>query len=812
MWVAFCSVALGLTWPQGDFQANAFKWFDSLGCNEYLSRDLIKIDVKGGEGEPYTLYHGFLIDSDTQGFRAFLPNLHITRFDYKAKSKLGWEAAEYSFTKIDVTELKPLLNQEDYRLPPWCLIFARTAALRGKPDLANKIFAKVFSAYGGFEGDERMSQLKAIIGRDAGVPVGEAVTNLAISSTELEQLLTTFIKRFPDNFYAKAANNTAKELRKLIAATKARPYRSLDTLSKDERIAELIYQLPVVNAQQQGSKDIVSFQYADAPNPAIELEKIGYEAIPALIQAMSDTRPTRSAGRIFPVPTESFGIPAGLVAYHVIEQISGKRFDVSGSWEEAWPQMQENVKKWYASFQKTGELPALMASINEGNDVKTQASRVIEKYPKEAVFLLVDAIRKAKVSTSSAEIFEALTNLRDPSIKAVALEVAKKTKDPMLTATAAQTLAVYDFTAAIPFLVKAFKSMKAYDRDDLYEYFLGTKHPKLLATILETTKDAQGRGEFLMNLVTGGMWFGQEPPEASVEEVTAFDKALEAALIPFLDDDRTWRGNSFMAGGISFSGGSVGDLTALVLKNRFPAKYIYESNEGPLFRRAMRVKAKNVWRKANGQPLLPVPPVPRVAKLPESVVRPLIAAVVAAPTLANQLALEKAGLGAFSAIVQEWRPDSRSKANKALESVAVNITNTVREVTVLGPVPPQARAIFAKLIGKRLTVEMILTAMAEWERAVPKTIHEYTVVFGRYPDVPGTEIAISTPIKSTRVARSGWNCIFSQEYGPTYIASKNRLFNDSELLREVVREMKESLPRGPDECSILTFKVSRGTR
>src|SRR5262249_42930052 len=111
-------------------------------------------------------------------------------------------------------------------------------------------------------------------------------------------------KNFPTSQHHAGASETAALLKKMIAeeedhAGGRKTGKPIDQLSKEEQIAELIFQLRDQNGHQvmqPGHCDIFDRIGGKSDTPAHRLVKIGYDAVPQLIKHLDDERFTRSVG------------------------------------------------------------------------------------------------------------------------------------------------------------------------------------------------------------------------------------------------------------------------------------------------------------------------------------------------------------------------------------------------------------------------------------------------------------------------------------------------------------------------------------
>ena len=115
----------------------------------------------------------------------------------------------------------------------------------------------------------------------------------SIPRTALVTSFRNFCVRFPDSEHAQRAADTVDLLEKMLEEDKQRlKPKPNEEMTKQEHIAELIFKLRNQNGQQwsqPGWCDIFQDPLGE-DSPAAQLRKIGYDAIPQLIEAIKDLR------------------------------------------------------------------------------------------------------------------------------------------------------------------------------------------------------------------------------------------------------------------------------------------------------------------------------------------------------------------------------------------------------------------------------------------------------------------------------------------------------------------------------------------
>jgi hypothetical protein len=139
------------------------------------------------------------------------------------------------------------------------------------------------------------------------------------------------------------------------------------------------------------------------PNAAMELKKLGMDALPEIIAHLDDARPTRCEGHWRSYAPESYYLLRyGDCCQQIFECISGHTLYertstvgypiVDGKGKEC----QAAAEKWLREYKEKGEKQMLIEGTAAGDrDSSTQAERLVRKYPDAAFEPLTKGIRNS---------------------------------------------------------------------------------------------------------------------------------------------------------------------------------------------------------------------------------------------------------------------------------------------------------------------------------------------------------------------------------------------------------------------------------
>ena len=216
---------------------------------------------------------------------------------------------------------------------------------------------------------------------------------------------TLFSKRFPTGGQARWNKHAIRVLRRMIADERRRSRR----YSEDSAIDQLIHDLRTqcgAEAETLGSCDIFLDPRGEK-SPAHRLEKLGYAAVPSLIEALADDSFTRSVGISLQLEITKCPRRVSDCARAVLERIAHRTFE-----DRPWGPRLE-IASWWREIQTKGEKQALIDAVKRGDDhAYPQALFLIEKYPDAAAGALSDGIHDAQNKSVAARLTGLLQKLR----------------------------------------------------------------------------------------------------------------------------------------------------------------------------------------------------------------------------------------------------------------------------------------------------------------------------------------------------------------------------------------------------------------
>jgi hypothetical protein len=434
-----------------------FKWFSTLGFLDVKDLRFVRVATgdwyRHDDDPPQNTYlRGFLLSE--KGDRFTVLTLSLTEGTFQktpaqtpAHEQVSFEASNLKTGAAAYLKAMraPTANQErpgrlseeislDSRTQIFVLAWA--CSRNGLDELAAELFdqaALTPTGYGNDPDKPPTEPLQKLVADDlAHTEMWRSVVAFgdpAISRTKLLERFEHLVKHYPDSEHHKDAKLTATLLKKMIGEDVEHEKKSakpFDELTKKDQIAELIFQLREQNGHQfmqPGSCDIFdSLNREKKDSPGHKLMKLGYDAVPQLIDHLDDERFTRSVGFHRDFYFSHYVLRVKDCALAILERIASRTFWRESSTfsymskDEKTSETKEKIQEWYSEFQKKGEKRMLIEAVEKGDrDSHDQARRLLERYPDAALAPILAGIKAAKDSDTRDMLVAAATQIENDS-------------------------------------------------------------------------------------------------------------------------------------------------------------------------------------------------------------------------------------------------------------------------------------------------------------------------------------------------------------------------------------------------------------
>ena len=473
-------------------------------------------------------------------------------------------------------------------------------------------------------------------------------------------LLARRLAQIPDHFPGtKAAAEAApqlKALREVIAGTKPLSDEELEKLPLTERIAALILMLPEQTGHQwiwPGGCDIFTDDVAvssfrstprdgkpaapqKARTPAGKLVQIGMDAVPQLLEAFDDDRPTRATGSQHSTWQRSNVMTVGDCVLQILQRLSGRTFygrNMSSDPAAASAELKRNARQWWEEVHGGTEAEVLDRKISAGGGEQIshgELERLAIIAPERIVGAIGRGLVHAEQSWNTDSLVHVLATIEGEEARTLMRETLVQGRF-LKTRLAAATCILNggntsyngrtgaghtadDQRAATEAMVKEWiafpQSTERHDPFDSSE--LGrsviraalndaTLYPRISAELLNHSPNQRARliAELSDNV-----------PNDAARAAHAGDSVLERFLA-------TQLGDTAFAPDVHLSrtpehwahGARVAEFAAHLLHRLWPQRYAFDWSAGPAEIEKSRLSCLNTWRAAQGLPAVkPLPP------------------------------------------------------------------------------------------------------------------------------------------------------------------------------------------------------------
>ncbi len=732
-----------------------FAWWDARGFPDITKLPFVTLDEAerslfraSAGGEPRFPVGAFLLGDDGKQVTLFLTDLQTVRRPLKSAMPKGvkddasrWEPG-VEYRKADlaawVREGLALATKEGPEVPwfrkadpfgahRWSIpnqafriaVIARALAGRGEEELARRMCDRALheatrpmmpEQYGDDDPTPRASYdaIEEEIRREASVVVEQGFGDPRLSWEDLLATHEAWARGFPPEGRAEP-DDTLALLRRAVAIAQARRNRpAVADRPPATRVAMLIEDLQDVSTSywgefgHRGTDDDPD----DAPRPAdVELLALGFEAVPALIDALDDGRFTRS---LMYYPSfkgqfrDSFRVlRVGELAWQILDELSNSALRATGAGgppTTGRPSRRRAAETWFANVRAQGEQAVLVDEVRKGaSHSSAAATRLVALDAEAAVRPIEVGIVVADEHSDRQSLVDVLAALPSAAAQAAMVRLLEPLGGSEPGITLAASLWSRGRREGLDALIHWWRESPPTqehvgswiapfgDRPtgEILTALVGTGHPDAIRALAAgiAAQPPRERVEVVRALrPTGGPAWKKtyaRPMAADAEPI------IEALLAERLSDAERAYGHTVKPDGVGDQP-IVGEMAAWVLAQRYPSRWSFDAASSVEARDAARIELANRWRTAHGQVPLATKR-PAIALLPPERTQPLIRAWLdAADDNARDVAgnaLVDAGLGALPALANARDAlKADDPRREKLDLVVRRLACTTREV------------------------------------------------------------------------------------------------------------------------------------
>lgn len=823
-----------------------YRWFDSLGYHEFADGTFGEIRHSDSEGKHEYRYseYGFLESRKGKSLTVLLLDLRHEEYpDGKVSGRFGDQC---EFRALDVPAWldhqatlqknpSPYFDGDLESEYPYRgslhgkglnFIMARFADLRERPRLADWFFGRseVVMDYGERKDLSYTQHVQDDITSGLVTQAKEQFDDLSTPRSKLLEAFNDIVARFPECPSRTDAKSYAAILTKMVAEESARkPLTNAEVthLNSTEQAREWIWQLRDQNGHQMmepGYTDIFASNGAWGESPADKLLKLGIAAVPSLIEALDNKELTRTvAGGWRRMDHRVLRICDAAV--QILTKIANRSFTENpegmSKGGDAEANLRRRLNAWWSDVQTRGEEAVLVAAVASGNWEKSGGVyRLVEIYPRSALAAIKLGVALAKDSYTRDMLVGSLGPLDTPAVRQFVRDQLANSPDGDTRFSAAKIVYKFDPRTATEAMIREFtipptNGLGRWGNSELVSFLTMTETTAALNALTRNFRkqSVSDRIEVIDSL--GGFLPEKGRSAASIRESRKFARMAESVLANELTDREEEVGMLMNVGDLSFDDPRACDLAAYELSSAWPHKYHFTNFPSERARDRQCLRSLNAWRKGQGLPAMPNPPVPHVPELDARALRPLFDRLAAGKATPGEVA--RKGLGGLPALMRFERGLMGDRAAR-VRTARENLSNVVRVVKIERDSPrgKDLENYIRSLKGKPLTVEALVGVV---DRMVKTRIGPTTGcrVVAKREDVTGFVLTLDlgfpmTPQGPTQTDYSARAGIVGQRgYAVSGGGSPGYIVDGS-----MTGGFKKALAAAPDAPVLIAVSVHRG--
>jgi hypothetical protein len=651
-----------------------FEWFSTLSFPDLKGSPYVRVasglwSQSGDEPPKNNYFNGFLLSSNANSFKVFTLDLSVRTFTNSTKKaeheRVGFETLDLKQgVTIRLKELRSPPGNDDIgrrfgaQVPEETEVFTLAWACwrQGLESEAVSLYREIsklpkkaptkmprgtLKEKMGFLVEEIKARFRR--GRSKEIPIREkmekniahklmwsAVVNFedpSISRPELLQQFEAILRNYPDTEHRERARATAEILKRMIAEDRAHAKQEpvdLVQLPVEERVRELIFRLRDQNGHQYsqpGWCDIFEDWHGVTNTPAHQLVRLGYAAVPQLIEALDSDTLTRSVGYHRNFYFSHTVLTVGDCAAAILERITGKSFFIPKTTSSYMTKdgeisaTRKAAEAWWAEFQVKGEKQMLLNGVTAAGDAApAQAALLRQRYPDVAPSALIQGIQAATNSWIRCRLIEELGKIESDEV--VTFLNREMIKGPMIRSrvAAATALRAHDENAAVAAMIGEWRNLAlsniGQDEDDtgdgVIEFLAGCDSVDAISALGDKLIQRPVNVRFRVIEAWGER---NVLPTGKDHDVSspATAEAVQNSLAVALQDTEKRTGMSGSRNGKSYSDPRICDMAAWYLAERWPDRYSFDISASFKNRERQRIECLNSWRKIHNMSPFPLP-------------------------------------------------------------------------------------------------------------------------------------------------------------------------------------------------------------
>jgi len=670
------------------------------------------------------------------------------------------------------------------------IFLGRACALRGHVDVARKLCDWVRSTPHDVRGPRKKEELAGrSLTEILETEISDAWMLRAMiaatydpgkSRAQLVEQFRDVVRHFPNSAHVEYATELIGYLDTMIEEDRIREARGSlpDDAPQEAKIADLIFQLRDERWHITGRDPVRSYRDLDLPaaSPIRQLIAYGVTAVPQLIEAIDDERPSRSLDCWTASVFSTYQLaPVGSFASRILGDVSG-----------LWYLHKEEAVEWWQKVQDMGFRKVLEQQVLQNNVYRSLSARVLAaNFPDQAAPSLIRAFRTADTEDrrrretlldlvcecSGDEVIPFLLDtLRSDDSLEVRVAVARQLQRRGRREGADMMLGMWPDLAAMSPVCRSAFDRKLLECLRRLGYIKEADMPGELP--LDPSRDTwRVSGEYLAFLIDdcgpdaiAQISAGLDARDPSLRRDVVGTIRYSAILQKKCGDRKLTPGETatlaemeaLLGARLSDTQGreehcpSTAELAGEALALGWPSKYTFDADATPSIRQRQLAIIRNHFRELEGREPLPIPERPVISKISKSVLIPLLETLDTATSEENREQVRSAvlslGLGALPVLEEmiESTPWSDFRLSERM-SLADHVARIVRVVEIpadSAPLPSEVIAAVNALKGKPADRDGLTLLLRASLRAVPGTRDGFAIALERPGDGTGVVIQL----------------------------------------------------------------------
>ncbi len=637
-----------------------FAWFDRLPLPDVSQSKMVCVwdgGWSGNRNRHWSTSNCFLLKDDGKEFVVVLDDWEVV--PYKRHGIRPGTDDFVGYKEISLSdEVRTTLGNSEFRErgsrigrrnnAAWLFVLARVCAERGDTKLSNEVMRALLRGYGesGDAGERLQQDLEASFMSALHWNAMRSFSETGITRSDLLERYRAIVDLCPHAAgKVSAIAEMIKSLEEMIDDdTRHHALSDADfaALSPEDQASELVYRL---RDEWIAGKDEwihpVPFKTQPGNGSLAALERMGFPAVPALIKAIDDKRPTRTAALHIGETAGGFQplhvLRVGDLAVEALNKISGVNFYLELNKlpkplpDDFMVAVRQEVVDWWKTADPKSEKDYLIENLKTGHERPLDfADRLIERYPDAAVTAIIEGIKNSSSAWDRTFLIKRLWKNQDPRGVNFFAEEVHPAPTHSERAAAANGLRLAGDSRGLSAMQEEWANIrkdKKVQRKELEVFWHAEPdHPMHVVEFLSSCGGAAGvvtLGAGLSSLP--GQWQEEiiedlasdlnEPNSEEHEAATAEKRgAVEELLVGLLKNKTSCPGPEPNGGQARLIQARVCDCAAMALHQLWPERYHFDHSVPPAARDRQCVACQNARLAEQHREPLPLPKVTKEAK------------------------------------------------------------------------------------------------------------------------------------------------------------------------------------------------------